>query len=129
MESSIMDGGMNAQAILVVSGAVVILTQMIKWMGLPDKRGPLAVLGTSALGTGLWAWSKNDIARATAFAYFAGWLSVALNSAGVFGFTRSMPEAVSNFTKPPGSGAGSNPTAGILAFLIGALLIQLGLQM
>lgn len=119
---------MDAQSILVVSGAVVILTQIIKWAGLPDKRGPLAVLATSALGTGLWGWSKGDFARATAFQYFAGWLSVALNAAGVFGFTRAMPEAVSNFTPPPGSGAGSSPTIKVAFLLLGSGYVLWWLQ-
>lgn len=102
--------GMNAQAVLTVSAVVVPLTSFVKWAGLPDKRGPLAVIILSLLGTAFWAWTKGDFARATAFDYFAGFVAVMLSAAGVFGFTRAAPEAVSSFSKPPDTGAGNNPT-------------------
>jgi hypothetical protein len=103
-------GAMDAKAVLVISGAVVLLVQLVKWGGLPDSRGPWAVLACSLLGVLFWGWSRGDMARATAFDYFAGFVSVAAAAAGVFGFTRAMPQAVTATSEPP-SGAGSNPTA------------------
>nr|AUN37453.1 hypothetical protein [uncultured bacterium] len=57
--------GMNATQMSLVSTVVVALTQLVKWMGLPDKRGPLAVLGLAFLGVGLFGWSQGAISRAT----------------------------------------------------------------
>lgn len=104
------NGGMDAKAVMVISGTVVLLTQLAKWGGVPDKRGPWAVLVISLLGILFWGWSQGDMSRATAFDYFAGFVAVAAASAGIFGFTRSMPEAVTATTQPP-AGAGSNSTS------------------
>lgn len=101
---------MNGEAIVVVSGAVVALTQLVKWAGLKDNYGPLAVLTLAAIGVVFWGWSEGDITRATAFTYFAGWIAVSTSAAGVFGFTRAGASAVSRMTPPPDSGAGSSPT-------------------
>jgi hypothetical protein len=101
----------NTTQALTVAAAVVALTQFVKWSKLiPDKRGPLAVLLLSALGVTVWAWSSHGLTREAAFDLLSGFISVALSAAGVYGFTRSAPEAVSSFTPPPGSGAGSSPT-------------------
>ncbi len=103
-------GGMSGQAIIAVSAAVVALTQLIKWTNIvSDKRGPLAVLVLAAVGVTFWAWSTGDFTRATAFAYFAGWITVATSAAGIYGFTRSGAESVTA-TKAPPSGAGADPT-------------------
>ena len=107
------DGGMSGQAIIAVSAAVVALTQLLKFANvINDRRGPLGVLVLAALGVGFWAWSTGDFTRASAFAYFAGWIAVATSAAGVFGFTRSGPEAVTATAQPPAGppGAGSNKT-------------------
>ncbi len=84
---------MDAQAVMTVAAAVVALTQLAKWCGLPDKWGPVAVLLFSLFGVALWGYSANDFTRALLFAYFAGWI------------------AVTNATTPPNSGAGSSPTS------------------
>jgi hypothetical protein len=102
--------GMDAQAVLTVGAAVVALTQLIKWGGLPDKAGPLAVLILAALGVGVWAYQAGGVDRTQAFTYFSGWISVALTAAGVFGFTRASVSAVTSAKPPPATGAGSNPT-------------------
>ncbi len=101
---------MNGQAIISVSAAVVALTQLIKWAGLPDRTGPLAVLAFSLFGVVFWGWSVGDLSRASAFGYFAGWIAVATSAAGVFGFTRASGDAVSKMTAPPQGGAGQNVT-------------------
>ena len=82
---------MNGEAIMSVSAAVVALVQLVKWGGLPDSYGPLGVLVLSALGTAFWGWTVGDFQRATAFGYFAGWISVATSAAGVFSNCRNAP--------------------------------------
>jgi hypothetical protein len=100
---------MDGQAILTVSGAVVALVQLVKWMGLPDQRAPLAVLGLSALGVVFWGVTTGTFERTQAFGYFAGWIAIATSAAGVFGFTRSGPSSLTA-TKEPPPGAGANAT-------------------
>jgi hypothetical protein len=86
---------MNAEALATIAAAVVALTQLAKWGGLPDHTGPLAVLGFSALGVILWGYSTEPaFARAELFTYFSGWIVVATSAAGVFGFTRAGAAAV-----------------------------------
>lgn len=102
---------MDAQAIITISAAVVALTQLVKWGGVPDKYGPLAVLLLAALGVAAWAYSANVIfERSQTFVYFAGWIAVATSSAGVFGFTRAGSEQLVKMKPPPGGGAGASPT-------------------
>lgn len=100
---------MDAQAIITVAATVVALVQLVKWSGLPDSKGPLAVLGLSLLGVAFWGWSTGTFSRTQAFGYFAGWIAVSTSAAGVFGFTRQAAVAVAG-TKTPASGAGANPT-------------------
>jgi hypothetical protein len=104
------EGAMGAQAVLTVSAAVVALTQILKWTGIPDKFGPIAVLILAAIGVAVWGYSQRDFNQTTTFAYFAGWIAVGTSAAGVFGFTRAASSAVTAATTPPGGGAGSNPT-------------------
>lgn len=103
-------GGMSGQAILTVSASVVALTQLLKWgKVVSDQRGPLAVLVLALFGVAFWGWTTGDITRASAFGYFAGWITVATSAAGVYGFTRSGPEAITSTSTPP-SGAGASTT-------------------
>jgi len=101
---------MDGQAIIAVSASVVGLVQIIKWGGLPDRWGPIAVLLVSLLGVGVWGWSKGNFERAVAFDYFAGWVAVSLSAAGIFGFTRAAATAVVSAMPPPTGGAGSSQT-------------------
>lgn len=80
---------MNGEAIMTVSAAVVTLTQLLKWAGVPARWGPLLVLALSALGVAVWVYTQGQIGRADAFSYFAGWIAVATSAAGVYGFTRA----------------------------------------
>lgn len=101
---------MDGAAIITVSAAVVALTQLIKWAGLSDKMGPLAVLALSLFGVVFWGYSVGTFERARAFEYFAGWIAVSTSAAGVFGFTRAATTAVIAAKAPPGDGAGSSAT-------------------
>ena len=101
---------MDGEAIISIAAAVVALTQLIKWGGVPDKLGPVAVMVLSVVGVVLWGWSVGTFERTQAFTYFAGWIAVTTSAAGVFGFTRAGGEAVSKMKAPPIGGAGSNPT-------------------
>ena len=100
---------MTGEEIGMVTIAVVGATQLAKWSGVPDRRGPLAVIFFAGLGTGLYAWSQGSITRASMFSLFAAWVMAALAAAGVYGFTRSTPDAITS-TKSPPSGAGSSTT-------------------
>lgn len=101
---------MDAGAIIAVSAAVVALTQIFKWGFVPDRFGPITVMVLSVIGVGVWAWSEGDFQRATAFEYFAGFISVALNAAGIYGFTRAAATGATNLVAPPNTGAGSSTT-------------------
>lgn len=100
---------MDGQAIIAVSAAVVGLVQLLKWSGLPDQRGPLAVLGLSAIGVTVWGFTKGSFDHTVAFDYFAGWITVATSAAGIYGFTRSGAASLVA-TKDPPPGAGAEPT-------------------
>jgi O-antigen/teichoic acid export membrane protein len=103
----------DGQAIISVSAAVVALTQLLKWAGLPDKVGPLAVLALAFFGVTFWGYSVGTFERTQAFAYFAGWIAVATSAAGTFGFTRAGVAAVTAakpLPPPPETGAGGGLT-------------------
>lgn len=100
---------MDGQAVITVSAAVVGLTQIVKWSGLPDRLGPIAVLVLSALGVAVWGYSTNSYERTQTFEYFAAWIAVATSAAGIFGFTRASASAVTATRTPP-PGAAQNPT-------------------
>lgn len=100
---------MDGEAIVAVSAATVALTQLVKWAGLPDSKGPIAVLALALVGVVLWGWSKGTFTQTTAFEYFAGWIAVSTSAAGIFGFTRAASIAVTA-TKAPPPGAGASPT-------------------
>lgn len=101
---------MQGEDIIAVSAAVVALTQLVKWAGLPDRAGALAVLLLSALGVGVWGFAEGQFERTATFEYFAGWIAVAMSAAGVFGFTRATSTAVSSMKAPPQGGAGTERT-------------------
>jgi O-antigen/teichoic acid export membrane protein len=100
----------DGEAILTVSAAVVALTQLAKWSGIDDKKGPLIVLVLAVIGVAFWGFAEGTFERTKSFEYFAGWIAVATSAAGVFGFTRASTSAVTAATAPPNNGAGSNPT-------------------
>lgn len=95
---------MNAEAIIAVSAAVVALVQLVKWSGVPDRHGPSAVLIFSMIGVLFWGWSHEALTRAASFEFFAGWITIATSAAGIFGFTRAAPAAVTRASQPPAGG-------------------------
>jgi hypothetical protein len=101
---------MNAEALITVSAAIVALTQLVKWGGLPDAYGPLAVMGFSLLGVLFWGWGHDTLTRAASFEYFAGWITVTTSASGVYGFTRAGAAALTKVLPPPATGAGSEST-------------------
>lgn len=101
---------MTGEAIISVSAAVVALTQLAKWAGLPDRWGPVAVMGFSALGVALWVFTVGVYDRNATFSIFAGWIAVTTSAAGVFGFTRAGAAAVTAVRPPSSSAAGGSPT-------------------
>lgn len=101
---------MNGEAIMSVSAAVVALVQLIKWAGLPDGLGPVAVMGFSLFGVAFWGWSTGDVTRASSFGYFVGWVTVSTATAGIFGFTRAGGAGITSMKSVPSGGAGASPT-------------------
>jgi hypothetical protein len=95
--------------IIKVSTAVVMLTQIIKWSGAPDKYGPFLVMALSALGVALYTYSEGHAGGTRPFDYFESWVLVTTSAAGVFGFTRAGHAAVTAIKSPP-PGAGASPT-------------------
>lgn len=104
---------LDAGAIAAISVAVVLLTQLVKFAGLPDKAGPLAALVFAAAGVALWAFSNlpgGAEVRRSLWDLFAGWLLVASSAAGVYGFSRAASSAViTRGQAPPTGGALSDP--------------------
>lgn len=103
---------MSAEAIVAISAAVTALVQLSKWAGLKDSWGPIVVILFSGVGVLIWLLSQTvwPPARTDTWDIFAGWVSVALASAGIFGFTRASVSAVTAAKAPPADGAGSSPT-------------------
>lgn len=101
---------LDAGAIASISAAVVALTQLIKWAGLPDRYGPIAVLVLAAIGIGVWAYSEGQFAQTLIFEYFSGWIVVATSAAGIFGFTRATAEGIVRAMPPPTGAAGGTRT-------------------
>jgi len=101
---------MTSQAIVTISAAVLACTQLLKWAGVRDNYGPIAVLAISLFGVVFWGWSNAAITRSSAFDYFAGWVAVSTSAAGVYGFSRASGTALTKLTAPPSTGAGSEPT-------------------
>lgn len=103
--------GIDAAAAIAIGGLVTALVQMAKWSGMGDKYGPLAIAASSLGATVLWVYSKGAYDRSLLFDFAAGWANIMLTSAGIFGFTRSLPAAVSEGSRNSViPGAGQNVT-------------------
>lgn len=94
---------MNSEDIAIVAAAVVALTQLLKWIGLvrsDSALAPLAVLVLAALGVVLWGVSNEvELTRRMIWPYFSAWIVVGTSAAGVYGFTRESPAAVTSLRK------------------------------
>jgi hypothetical protein len=79
---------MDAADVLQIAAVVVPLTEVVKFSRrVPESAGVPVVMLLSALGVGLWAVSQ-DSAFTDAFGLFAGWVTVVISAAGVYGFIR-----------------------------------------
>lgn len=101
---------MDANAIALIGVPVVALTQLSKWANLPDQWGPAAVLVFAAIGVAVWVASYGGFHTQDLFNYFVAWITTAVASAGVFGFTRASAAAVTAVRPPTSMAAGGNPT-------------------
>jgi hypothetical protein len=100
----------DANAATALAATVTLVTQLIKWAGLPDKLGPIVVLLLSAICVVVYVYSTGAFVREETFNYLSAWANVALAAAGIFGFTRAAPAAVTALRSPP-AGAAQSPTA------------------
>jgi hypothetical protein len=86
---------------MTVSTVVVALVTYAKWSGVPDEQGSHWVLALAFVGVGVWAYSKGNFSRETAFDYLAGYIAVVTSAAGVFGFTRRYRGSLTATKEPP----------------------------
>lgn len=108
---------MDAKAVIMVSGAIVMLIQVLKATGLTGRWALVAAAGLSVLGVGIWGYSAGDYVRAATWDYFAGWIAVFTSAAGAFGVINGGAEAVTAMKGAPGAiiksltstGDGRNP--------------------
>jgi len=96
---------MNAEAIVLIGGAVAGLLQVLKTSTFVKRYALLWVFGISLLATLLWGWSEGTLMRETAFQFFAGWVAVTTVAAGVFGIVKAAPGQVSEIRSSTGGGA------------------------
>lgn len=85
---------MDSEAIVTVAAAVVALTQLCKWAGVPYRRAPFIVVANAALGVLVWIYAHGGPERARAWGYFTAWIAIACAAAGVFGFARESAETL-----------------------------------
>lgn len=98
-------------AAAIAAALVVPLVQLAKWAGWPGQRAPLLVLLLSAVGTALYrASTAVPLVWGDAWLLPVTWVGVATIAAGLFGFTRALPEALTATRQPP-PGAGADPAA------------------
>lgn len=81
---------MDAAEVLKIAAVVVPLAEVVKYSRrVPEHWGVPVVMLLSALGVALWAVSQDSaFGRADAFGLFAGWVTVVISAAGVYGFIR-----------------------------------------
>lgn len=102
MENVVQTTVLDAKALALISAAVVAFVEMVKFGGVPQRYGVLAVVLCSLLGVGIWAYSYDALARENLFDLFAGVAVVMTTSAGVYGFIRAAtPSQVTNTRRPP----------------------------
>jgi hypothetical protein len=86
---------MDAQAIMLISGSVFGLTQLVKWGGMvSDAKAIYVVAVISFIGVALYGYDKGLVVRGSLFEFFSAWISVMFSAAGVFGFARSASDQI-----------------------------------
>ena len=108
---------MDATAVIMISGAIVMLIQVLKSTGLTGRWALVSAAGLSILGVGIWGYSVGSYERTQAWGYFAGWIAVFTSAAGAFGIVNGGVEAVTAMKGAPsaivksltGTGDGRNP--------------------
>lgn len=107
---------MTAEAVVTISALVVALTQLVKWLGMPDRKGAVVVLLLALLGVVAYQISyapdSGIFLRTDLWPILAAWIAVATSAAGVFGFTRTASDSVTSTRTPP-AGAGQQPVVKI----------------
>lgn len=81
----------SAQDILSIGALVLLLTEIAKFAGLPDRMGLLAAGIFSAMGVGFWTVSNPNLVldRFIIWPLFAAFVTVLATAAGAFGFVRA----------------------------------------
>lgn len=117
---------MDATAVIAVSGAIVMLLQVLKSAGLTGRWALVSAAVMSMVGVGVWAYSQGNYGRPETWGYFAGWIAVFTSAAGVFGIVNGGAEAVTAMKGAPSAiiksltstGDGRNPATLLLPLLI-----------
>lgn len=99
---------MDAKAVIAISGAVVMLLQVLKAAGLAGRWALVVSALLSILGVYIWGYSAGAFSRAATWDYFAGWIAVFSSAAGVFGIVNGSADAVTSM-----KGAGTKLVAAI----------------
>lgn len=94
---------MNTADALMVAAVVVPLTEVVKYSRrVSDRYAVHVVMLLSAIGVLLWAWSTpGALVRGNAWQLFAGWVSVVVSAAGVYGFIRETRAGVMDAERKP----------------------------
>lgn len=94
---------MDAADVLQIAAVVVPLAEVVKFSRrVPESSGVPVVMLLSALGVALWAVSQDSaFSRSDAFGLFAGWVTVVISAAGVYGFIRETRAGVMDAERQP----------------------------
>lgn len=109
---------MDATAVIAVSGAIVMLLQVLKSAGLTGRWALVSSAVMSMVGVVVWGYSQGTYERPETWAFFSGWVAVFTSAAGVFGIVNGGAEAVTAMKGAPsaliksltGPGDGRNPS-------------------
>lgn len=81
------DTGANVNILMAIAPAVIALTQIAKWCGLPKRWAPLAVLLFAAVICAVWAYSESvGNWQGLLYQYVAATLGATILALGLYGF-------------------------------------------